>query len=130
MHCARLQCEQGDESHPGAHAGAGEAAMAGLCIASRSFIFSCSSYTDHASLTKAAFLLLQVAMVPGRERMLLYTRVEDMTDFDPKTKHSQEELDALRAKYPYAWPIQTRRFQRCTERLHGTSRSALLRTVE
>ena len=32
--------------------------------------------------------------------MLLYTRAEDMTDFDPKTKHSQEELDALRAKYP------------------------------
>ena len=39
-------------------------------------------------------------MEAGRERMLLYTRKENIADFDPKTKHSSNELDTWRAKYP------------------------------
>ena len=44
-------------------------------------------------------LLLQIAMVPSRERMLLFTTFADSKEFDPGKDHSRAMLDAKQAEY-------------------------------
>ena len=55
---------------------------------------------DTHALSKAAYALLQVAMLPGRERMLLSLRGADSRDFDPSEDHSAALLSALQVEHP------------------------------
>ena len=54
---------------------------------------------DWSKLCKVVFLLLQVAMVPSRERTFLFTTFADLQHFDAKKDHSRAILDAKRAEY-------------------------------
>lgn len=59
------------------------------------------------SVSIGTFTLLQVAVAPTRERMLLYTRAADEAAFDVAAAHSVDALAALKAAHPAHMTVMT-----------------------